>query len=307
MAASTLQYWHLLSLDAPTVAVVWCAAFASAAHLRLPTLSYGLLFVATWGLYVADRLLDGMNAAPPASVKHAQRLRERHHFHARHRRAFLLAAIPLGLILAGLVATRMNASARHDDLLLAAAAACYLLCVHLPGRAALRSERLPGRWFAVPKELAVAIIFSIACVIPTGARQIAFDGWLIGSGVSFALLCWLNCVAIETWETSWEASATAQGAGRAAHPLTQAIGRRLRISCCIVAGAGLSLALVAALAGNTAFCIPALSVAASASLVYQLDRIRFHLAPVLLRAAADAVLLTPCVLLLLAHLRAHLR
>lgn len=53
-----LRYWHLSSLDAPTVAVVWSLGFAWAAGVRLPVWIPILLALVAWAVYIGDRLLD---------------------------------------------------------------------------------------------------------------------------------------------------------------------------------------------------------------------------------------------------------
>ena len=55
---SPLALWHLLSLDAPSVATVWTIAIAHAAGVDLPWTSAAAMFIAVWILYAADRLLD---------------------------------------------------------------------------------------------------------------------------------------------------------------------------------------------------------------------------------------------------------
>jgi len=63
VAPVPLRLWHLASLDAPTVAVVWTLGFAWAASVRLPPWIPVLLALATWAVYVADRL-SGCAAVP---------------------------------------------------------------------------------------------------------------------------------------------------------------------------------------------------------------------------------------------------
>lgn len=53
-----LVYWHLLSLDAPTVAMLWTWFIAKTSGVRLPWASVFAMGVAVWVLYAADRLLD---------------------------------------------------------------------------------------------------------------------------------------------------------------------------------------------------------------------------------------------------------
>ncbi|MGC2300913.1 MAG: hypothetical protein WA476_19055, partial [Acidobacteriaceae bacterium] len=51
-------HWHLLSLDAPTVAVLWAWSFARAADVHPSGSALAVLGIGTWLIYVADRLLD---------------------------------------------------------------------------------------------------------------------------------------------------------------------------------------------------------------------------------------------------------
>ena len=57
-ASGPLVLWHLLSLDAPTVAALWTWFIARANHIRLPLASPVAMALAVWMLYAADRLLD---------------------------------------------------------------------------------------------------------------------------------------------------------------------------------------------------------------------------------------------------------
>ena len=278
-----MEYWHLLSLDAPTVAVAWSWAFATASGVTLHPVSALLLGLATWLLYVADRLLDSRHFS---RAEHAGVLHERHHFHARHRKIFLAVALPALCILVWLVLTRMESAPRFEDLVLSVAAGVYLLMVHRP------VNRLPNRFLS--KEAAVAIIFCIACVIPAWSRQPAAHRWLVCVGVPFALLCWLNCVAIESWEAG--SSCATPGA------LTMAIGRGLRSTAILLAVATTLLALVAALQGHPAYAAVLFSISVSAVLLIRLDHVRPRMTALQLRAAADGVLLTPAIFLLLRYL-----
>ena len=55
---SPLALWHLLSLDAPTVAALWTWFLAASVHISLPATSIIAMTIAVWTLYAADRLLD---------------------------------------------------------------------------------------------------------------------------------------------------------------------------------------------------------------------------------------------------------
>jgi hypothetical protein len=259
-----LRYWHLLSLDAPTVAALWCWAFGRAARIRLAPWLPAALAMGTWLFYVADRLLDA-RLSPEAT------LMERHRFHDRHRRWFLTMAAPVALAL-GLLVARMPRSLIASYCVLGALSLLYLGLVHLPARARSRSLRY------FPKEFAIALLFAAASALP------AWDAaWHSAAGMPrhhpllilcpiFAVVCWLNCVAIEDWEQHHQGSRMWWLAGMA-----------IVASC-------LSL-----------FCLvsqPArwLDVAAawSAGLFLVLDRSRLQ--PGGRRIAADLALLTPLLL-----------
>jgi hypothetical protein len=187
-----LRYWHLLSLDAPTVAALWCWAFGRAARLRLAPWLPVALALGTWLFYVADRLLDA-RLAPESS------LRERHRFHARHRVWFLAAAVPVALVL-GILIAQMPHSLIADYCVLGILSLLYLGAVHLPAR-------MHGKSLSFfPKEFAVALLFAAASALPAWdearrrAAAMPRQHPLLLLCPLFAVLCWLNCLAIEDWE-----------------------------------------------------------------------------------------------------------
>jgi hypothetical protein len=255
------EWWHLLSLDAPTVAALWSWFFVYAMHLHLSLIQALLLPVATWLLYVADRILDGLRLGGL--------LRERHHFHARHRTTFLLVSAFLVVPLAWAVATHMRPEAMRDDACVGFFALLYLFAVHR-----MATRRLP-------KELAVALIFSIATAVPAWSRLQAGKGQLAPAVLFFALLCWINCVGIEKWE------------GGKFHSTTRWAGLHLRAIVTIIALFSLAAALLAPSRGLTAVYLAALF---SSGLLFALDARSSHLSPLQLRIAADAALLTPLAL-----------
>jgi hypothetical protein len=275
-APALLRLWHLASLDAPTVAVIWALAFAWAAKIRLPLWIPVLLALVAWAVYVGDRLLDAQ-AAQGASQPH--RLRERHHFHWRHRSILIPMAIGAACIAACIVFFLMPAGARERNSLLATAAFAYLTCVHSSRRAS------PFLIPLLPKELLVGLLFTAACALPALSRAAAQPGsslWiLIGPVLFFAALAWLNCHAIERWESRGPSSSNLQ----------------VLPAACLLTLTGLLFAILMA---PNHFRLAALVAAgaASALLLALLDRCRHRLTPIALRAAADLVLLTPLILLL---------
>ena len=305
LPAQFLRLWHVLSLDAPTVAALWCWALARAVHVHLPVAAPLMLALGTWLLYVADRLLDGLLAPHPS------RLRERHLFHLRHRPAFVAASVCGVMALAVLVVWCMPGFVVRAYVVLGICALLYLLLVHIPGL------RTPARFLpfarVIPKELAVGVIFAAATVIPTWERlrrtAPADDAPLLLLLPLFAALCTLNCIAIEIWENAADPAAgwgdgerrgELYSAGRPAplHPITRVLGRHLTLtalSLTATATSGAAFLLVRLHNGPAAAV--ALALALSALLFALLDRRRRILSPGALRIAADAVLLTPLLLL----------
>lgn len=275
-APAPLRLWHLTSLDAPTVAVVWSVAFAWSGRVALPLWLPVVLALAAWSFYIADRLLDarsgladGANSKSPSPSL----LRPRHHFHWKHRRIFLPIAVLAAAVALGLVLHSMPIAARARNSVLAAAAVAYFTSVHSPGL--LRSMRI-----RLPKEVLVGVLFTLACSLPVWTRM-AHRELLAVPILIYMALAWLNCLAIETWES------------------------RDRTRSFIFPGL-LTLTVTAFSASAACFALhqprPALllgAAAVSAAFLAALHRCRDSFAPTALRASADLVLLTPLALLML--------
>jgi hypothetical protein len=265
-------YWHLLSLDAPTVAVLWAWSFARAAQVHASASAIAVLGIGTWLIYIADRLLD---ARPGAACEN---LRERHFFHARHRRALLIAASAASVPLLWLI-TRMPAAARSEDTFLFTLAMLYFVAVHVPPLARIR----------FPREIAVGLLFACACAVPAWSASPSAHAPLLALTPLFAALCWLNCVAIHAWEGPEK-------------PTFRISGMALSI-----AAASLAVMFLAHVQNPGELRIATASLA-SAMLLFALDRDRGRalrratpdesLSTLALRILADAALLTPLLLLI---------
>lgn len=89
--AKATPWWlwpHVLSLEAPLVAVLWQHVLAHAHGIRLtPMLDAGLA-LACWLIYVIDRTLDTFPASSSGGLD------ARHTFYRRHRRVLMLLMIP---------------------------------------------------------------------------------------------------------------------------------------------------------------------------------------------------------------------
>lgn len=254
--------------------------------IPLPWTAPLLLALGTWLVYVTDRILDGLRA--PSS-----QLRERHFFYARHRAGTLIGAGCASLALLWLVFTRMSPAARREDLILALAALIYFCLIHIW---APQSRFGIERWF--PKEIIVAVVFASAVTVPAWSRLAGHKTPLVPIVVLFALLCWLNCVAIERWEarTNWDCTSRLPQP----HTSTRWAWRRLgQVACTIALLATIGSGWLVLAREPCAMTALYLACTISALLLLALERSRLRVLD--LRIAADLSLLTP--LLFIAALR----
>jgi hypothetical protein len=265
-----LQVWHLASLDAPTVAIAWTLGFAWAVNLHLDYWVLVLIATGTWSVYVGDRVLDARRAMRSGELAG---LRERHYFHWRHRRLLIPIACATAAVAAGLVARCMPAAVRTHDSVLAAAALIYFSSVHTAPRLPLWLRKL------VSKEFVVGLLFTVGCVAPTLTRSHSARWSFFACILIFIALAWLNCTAIESWESSLNQTGV--------FPNALLLG-------------------VVGLAATGAFLFTdprasalAFSAAVSALLLSLLDRARIRISPLTQRTLADLVLMTPLVLVIL--------
>lgn len=274
---SPLALWHLLSLDAPTVAALWTWFIASANHVHLPLASTLAMAITVWMLYAGDRLLDArvlnMNQA------HHEDLEARHFFHHRHRSAFLIAILFASIALAALL-PRLDAEAIRLYLVLGSLVIGYFLLIHATNSA----HRLP-------KEIAVGLFFAAATFIPTVARHPDLRLALLPAALLFATLCSLNCLFIYAWEH--EEGCT----NHPAHAITRRAVRNLPLLTVLLALCGAALTL---LSHETPWSIPC-AIAYCAALLFLLHTHHLVIKPVSLRAAADLALTAPLLLLPFLH------
>jgi hypothetical protein len=263
---SPLVLWHLLSLDAPTVATLWTWFIARVNHVTLRFSALAAMAAAVWTLYAADRLLDAQAAANGG-------LEARHYFHQRHRPAFMAGIAACSVLLAVLL-PRIPERAIRLYLILGGLVFGYFVIIH-----ATRSAH------RLPKEIAVGVCFAAATFIPTVARRPELRLPLLAPALLLAALCSLNCLFIYAWEHPG-------GVGQRPHPITAAALARLH---------GLAVTIFALCAGLAWFDRGALwplygAVAASTVALGGLNLSRQRISMLSLRAAADLALLTPLAL-----------
>jgi len=260
-----LSLWHLLSLDAPTVAAVWTWFVAEATRASLPAVVPAAMFVAVWMLYAGDRLLDGVTGN--------EAMEERHRFHHRHRYGFAVAlVVATGALVPLVVAIPWGILKLYLEL--AGPLFLWFAIVH---------SIAPARGLQLPKELIPGAFWAAAMFAPVWHGNGFQHGELAIAALCFGLLVTLNCWTIFAWEH--------QDVGQA-HSSTQLGVRWLREATI----AGIAMPLVATLFAGPLLTPIFCAIALAAALLWMLDRSRASLQPTHLRAAADLVLLTPLVL-----------
>ena len=143
----------------------------------------------------------------------------------------------------------MNPGARREDVVLFAAALVYFCLIHVW---APQSPLGIERWF--PKEIAVAIVFASAVAVPAWSRLQGQRILLTPLVALFALLCWLNCVAIEKWE---KGESRSSNHARASNPALPHLSTRWTQCHLPLVACGIALLGVIAAASSTVFAAPA--------------------------------------------------
>jgi hypothetical protein len=282
---ASLRLWHLTSLDAPTVAVIWALAFAWVAGVALPMWVPLLLALVVWVVYIGDRLLD---ARADLQTLQIRSLRERHYFHHRHRRVLVPLAVAATCAAVVIVFSLMPAPARERNSVLAVAAGAYFSAVHSSRKL---QKLLPPKLASLDsKEFVVGLLFASACALPalsraaSGPRSPLWPLWL--ATLFFAALAWLNCYAIERWEA-------------ASQPTRNS---RVLPAACSLGLTGLLLTAAVLYSNQPRAAALIAAGAGSALLLAQLDRSQRCLTSLAMRTCADLVLLSPVLLIPFASL-----
>jgi hypothetical protein len=264
---------NLLGLDAPAVAVLWQLLFSRTFEAHFPTILHVILGLSVWCIYLADRLYDTMRANITAAGT------DRHRFTKRHFKplaASLVLASALNLVLI----------IRHvpEKLILPGLITASLLGVYY----AIRLKSGTKIATLIPREILCGMLFALGCVITphvfisSGYDAIRF--WF--AAFSFGLVCSASCILISIWEREEDIATGDHSLATASPSIARHIGTAI-----VVVGA-LSLAYL-----NAATWRIHLAVALAAFAQLALLRFDGRLPKPLLRILADAVLLSPLVLL----------
>lgn len=262
---------NLLSLDAPLVAAAWLYMFAQTWLKYHPVHMYVVLGLAVWVVYVADRLLDAWVSGG------TERCRERHRFHRRHWRLFVvLALVASGVAVWLVLAESPMAIFGYLVAQLALVSGFFVLALFAtPGSVEIPYAKniLGGLSFAFGTAMAAHVYLYDKRVIDLvfGSREL----------VAFAVLCILNISAIDLWEHS---SRSADVEEKAQDELS------LTLPLTLLGGASLFFALQAGEQGSRPFFYAILT---GAGLLHVLNRVRGRFSMEALRVLADVALLLP--------------
>jgi hypothetical protein len=320
-----------LSLDAPLVAVLWQAALAKVHHLVLMPALPIALFLAVWLIYIVDRVLDGF------SMRHSSRVSVRHAFYQRNRWLYLLFVIPVATVLLALLGlTAIPEGILWRGVALGFVVALYLLhyaarghkWIYLAGNVlmcafggfVLWALPVPLHWKLVysavlvgllvhsiigrtnpghrllPKELLCGFLFAVGCSMSVNFFTGEFQGgWFSLDTVMLALLCALNGTAISCYERETDACSDPNAITRTWPEIARVYPTLL-----------LTLAAVAvyALIQRVPFTVLVLYPAAillSTVLLAVLHRFARRFTPDLAHVLADAAMVIPMALILVAR------
>lgn len=270
---------NLLSLDAPLVAMAWLYVFARTWRLGYhPWEAYASLGLAVWIIYVADRLLD----ASLAGGKKAS-LEPRHRFHLEHLKVFRIGLLLAIVTAVALVLMRMP-MAIYKHLLLGG-----VMVAGFFGLSMLSSQ--DPREVPHTKNILAGMTFAFGTAMTAHLYRYEYDIYdMLASRefVCFAVLCILNISAIDLWE---HAARSADEETKASDELA------LTLPLILLAAVALIYALMDQEGSTRPFFYAILT---GAGLLYALNRVRASLQMDTLRVLADAALLVPVLVFLVA-------
>lgn len=180
---------NLLSLDAPLVAVLWQLLFARCFRVSLGLPAAAVLVFTVWLVYSADRVFDAWRGVANAP---------RHQFYKQHWRSLAPVWIVVILTTAWLACRSLPSTDFERGVILLGCVGIYLLLVHcLFARESFREFFNEFR----AKEILVGALFALgASLVAWGNMKTPADAAAV---LLFAVLCWINCAAIETWEATF--------------------------------------------------------------------------------------------------------
>jgi hypothetical protein len=277
--ASRARWWlwpTILSLDAPTVAVLWQWQIARSASMGNPLPEIVVLGASVWLAYSADRWIEGWRLTPENIRTH------RHRFHQRWRWPILAVWIVV-----------LSADVLESFRGLTGAQFRAGVLVLLPVAAYLLSHQFAHRKFRwrAPKEVCVALLLAAGASVFVASRPGADLRGMAVPLALFVILCFSNCALISVWEDEVDRS-------HGQDSLALQFGRAARFShavpWAVAAIAGAVLLAPIPHAREAAAC-----AAASGVLLGCVDLAEHRLGWAAARVLADVALMTPAAMLLL--------
>jgi hypothetical protein len=276
-------WWNLLSLDAPTVALIWATVFARSNGVRLGAANSVVLLLAVYIIYSGDRLLDGW------TMREAAARQARHRFCERHR--FILAVLLVPAIALALAfSARLPLREIKAGLGLALIVAAYTFGIHAGRRLLTR---------VLPKELAVGILFAAGTTVPLWSQTRALSGFTWLSIILFAMLCSLNCLAIDYWENPHTNSRPLLEHHSSRSPMQDPIARMAAALAVLSIGSALITRANFLPRPELSSPVEFVALALGALLIFLLHRHRQSFSRPALRVLADAALVAGGLLALL--------
>ena len=258
-----LWLWpNLLSLDAPIVAVLWQSFLAYRLSVPLRPAGRLVLGLTVWAIYLLDRLLDAREPMSPTEPA-------RHRFYRRHWRTMLVLMAIVASLDTLIAIFFLRPAVLRDGLIPLAGVFMYLAIFHAF-----------GRFVAFPKEIAVALLFTVGTFLTAWATRPGPSSLLLPA-LAFFTLCLANIIAIEAWEQ--------RDPGLPLHPLTHWLARTYLL------WVPAAVMVCAFLGRNEWYASIAMSAGACAILFWFGRRISLDARRVLV----DGVLLSPILFLML--------
>lgn len=267
------QWFTILSLDAPLVAVVWQALAAKVAEVAVRPVHLFILGASVWCAYAADRWIEGWRL-PLDRV-----MTQRHFFAVRWRWPLLIAWCVV--VSADLLAAF---TLLHSYELVAGALLLCPVLVYLFSHQFLHRHRA----WRLPKEICVAGLLCGGVLIFVVSQPTAHIQALSEFATGFLLLCFANCALISYWEHEVDQT---QGQDSLASSLSRSWVRAFPWA---LSSGALGLLFVETQTWRQRTVI---ALAISAALLGGVDLFENRIGRQLARVLADAVLLSPLLLL----------
>jgi hypothetical protein len=267
------QWLTILSIDAPVVCLLWQALIARVARAPLRWPHLVVLALSIWLAYAADRWIEGWRLD-------SRRIRtQRHRFYQRRRWLVAAAWIAIAAVDAAVALTRLDERLLFRGAVLLAPVLAYLLSHQLVHR---------DRPWRAPKEIVVALLLTAGVAVFLSSS--AGAGRLVAALGAFALVSFVNCALISSWEREVD-----RAHGQTSLALDSRHAARAIVWLPWIAAAA---ALLLAAAGPAASRVPAGCGAAAAFLLAAIDEVEPAVGWAAAHVLADVALMTPIVPLL---------